>query len=168
MPEVLQGNFQTRQWAGAHEALFVDDAGFLLEGATSNVFVVRAGVLHTPEARGILPGITRDSLICLARDLGFTVEGGRVSVDGLLDADEASRLGLIELIADEPTGLIEALLAASPHSIRESKKFVRRVLDGQHEDDEETLRLFAEAFTGSDFLEGTTAFVEKRKPEFGS
>ena len=87
---------------------------------------------------------------------------------GLLDADEASRIGLIEMIADEPNGLIEALLAASPHSIRESKKFVRRVLDGQHEDDEETLRLFAEAFTGSDFLEGTTAFVEKRKPEFGS
>ncbi|MEM7688873.1 MAG: enoyl-CoA hydratase/isomerase family protein [Pseudomonadota bacterium] len=86
---------------------------------------------------------------------------------GLLDAEEAARIGLIEMIADEPTDLIDALLAASPHSIRESKKFVRRVLDGQAADDEETLRLFAEAFTGADFLEGTTAFVEKRKPEFG-
>lgn len=86
---------------------------------------------------------------------------------GLLDAEEAQRVGLIEMIADEPTDLIDALLAASPHSIRESKKFVRRVLDGQAADDEDTLRLFAEAFTGSDFLEGTTAFVEKRKPEFG-
>ena len=87
---------------------------------------------------------------------------------GLLDAEEAQRIGLIEMVADEPTDLIEALLAASPHSIRESKKFVRRVLDGQAADDEETLRLFAEAFTGADFLEGTTAFVEKRKPEFGN
>lgn len=86
---------------------------------------------------------------------------------GLLDAEEARRIGLIEMIADVPTDLIEALLAASPHSIRESKKFMRRVLDGQAADDEETLRLFAEAFTGSDFLEGTSAFVEKRKPEFG-
>ncbi|MEM7703708.1 MAG: enoyl-CoA hydratase/isomerase family protein [Pseudomonadota bacterium] len=86
---------------------------------------------------------------------------------GLLNAEEAQRIGLIEMIADEYTDLIEALLAASPHSIRESKKFVRRVLDGQVADDEDTLRLFAEAFTGSDFLEGTTAFVEKRKPEFG-
>lgn len=87
---------------------------------------------------------------------------------GLLDAEEAQRIGLIEMVADEPTYLVEGLLAASPHSIRESKKFVRRVLDGQAADDEETLRLFAEAFTGSDFLEGTTAFVEKRKPEFGN
>ena len=87
---------------------------------------------------------------------------------GLLDAEEAQRIGLIEMVADEPTDLVEALLTASPHSIRESKKFVRRVLDGQAEDDAETLRLFAEAFTGADFLEGTTAFVEKRKPEFGN
>jgi len=87
---------------------------------------------------------------------------------GLIDADEALRIGLIEMIADSPADMVSALCAASPHSIRESKKFVRRVLDGQAEDDADTLRLFAEAFTGPDFLEGTTAFVEKRKPEFGS
>jgi len=86
---------------------------------------------------------------------------------GLISADEAVRIGLVETLADDPTAMVEALIAASPHSIRESKKFVRRVLDGQAEDDAETLRIFAEAFTGADFLEGTTAFVEKRKPEFG-
>ncbi len=86
---------------------------------------------------------------------------------GLIDAGEAERIGLIEMQADDPTDMIQALCAASPHSIRETKQFVRRVLDGQPEDDADTLRIFAEAFTGADFLEGTTAFVEKRKPEFG-
>jgi enoyl-CoA hydratase/carnithine racemase len=46
------------------------------------------------------------------------------------------------------------------------KRFVRRVLDGQADDDTETLEVFAQAFTGADFFEGTSAFVAKRKPEF--
>ena len=104
----------------------------------------------------------------LLTDLVGPGQAKRILYTGsLLDAAEAQRIGLIEMIAEEPTDLIDALLAASPHSIRESKKFVRRVLDGQVADDEDTLRLFAEAFTGADFLEGTSAFVEKRKPSFG-
>ncbi|MEE4200252.1 enoyl-CoA hydratase/isomerase family protein [Erythrobacter sp.] len=85
----------------------------------------------------------------------------------LIDAEEALRISLIEQIADDPGPMIEALCAASPHSIREIKRFVRRVLDGQAEDDDETRRVFADAFLGRDFLEGTTAFVERRKPRFG-
>ena len=84
----------------------------------------------------------------------------------LIEAQEALRIGLIEFLADSPTELIESIGAASAHSIRQSKKFVRRVLDGQVADDEETLRIFAQAFEGEDFREGTAAFVEKRKPEF--
>lgn len=84
----------------------------------------------------------------------------------LLDAAEAQRIGLIELVADSPDAIVADLLAASPHSIREIKKFVRRVLDGQADDDDETRAIFADAFTRSDFSEGTAAFVEKRKPEF--
>lgn len=86
----------------------------------------------------------------------------------LIDADEALRIGLIEQLATDPGTMIAKLCAASPHSILWTKRFVRRVLDGQAEDDVETLRIFAEAFTGPDFLEGTSAFVEKRKPEFGA
>ncbi len=104
----------------------------------------------------------------LLTDLVGPGQAKRILYTGsLLDAEEARRIGLVELVADSHDELSSAILAASPHSIRETKQFVRRVLDGQIEDDADTLRIFAEAFTGSDFLEGTTAFVEKRKPEFG-
>lgn len=84
----------------------------------------------------------------------------------LIGAEEALRIGLVEALGEDVSQIAEPILAASPHSTRAIKGFVRRVLDGQAEDDAETLALFAEAFTGADFLEGTTAFVEKRKPEF--
>ena len=84
----------------------------------------------------------------------------------LLDAGEALRIGLVEAIAESPESLAHPILDASPHTIRETKRFVRRVLDGQVADDAETLRIFADAFTGSDFAEGTAAFVAKRKPSF--
>lgn len=84
-----------------------------------------------------------------------------------IDAKEAQRIGLVEILAEEPDAVVEAVLSASLHSIRETKQFVRRVLDGQTKDDADTLRIFAEAFEGPDFIEGSTAFVEKRKPDFG-
>jgi enoyl-CoA hydratase/carnithine racemase len=46
------------------------------------------------------------------------------------------------------------------------KGFVRRVLDGQAAEDAESLALFAEAFSGPDFLEGSSAFQARRKPVF--
>ena len=86
----------------------------------------------------------------------------------LLDAAEAARIGLVESVADSPDALASAILDASPHSVRAIKGIVRRVLDGQAHDDDETRAIFAAAFDGADFAEGTAAFVAKRKPEFGS
>lgn len=84
----------------------------------------------------------------------------------LLSADEALRIGLVEHIGESADALATAIAANSAHSMHEIKGFVRRILDGQADDDLETKRIFAEAFTKPDFLEGTAAFVEKRKPEF--
>lgn len=84
----------------------------------------------------------------------------------LLDANEAQRIGLVELLADGPSCIEAAIAAASRSSTKAIKGFVRRVLDGQVADDEETLAIFAAAFAGPDFAEGTSAFVSKRKPEF--
>ncbi|QYU69461.1 enoyl-CoA hydratase/isomerase family protein [Leptolyngbya sp. 15MV] len=127
----------------------------------------------TPQARfGITPA--RLGLVYPLHDVKLLTalvgpgQARRILYTGdLLDAAEALRIGLVEEVADSPEALAQAILAASPHSIRETKRFVRRVLDGQTADDEETLRIFAEAFTGPDFAEGTAAFVAKRKPEFG-
>lgn len=84
----------------------------------------------------------------------------------LLDADKALRIGLIDQIAAGPHELIQAITSVSPHSARETKAMIRRVLDGQVEDDAATQAIFAEAFTLPDFQEGVRAFVEKRKPNF--
>jgi enoyl-CoA hydratase/carnithine racemase len=84
----------------------------------------------------------------------------------LIPAEEALRIGLIEDIADDPDELAHRIAANSAHSTRETKHFVRRILDGQSDEDSASRRVFAEAFTGSDFAEGSAAFIEKRKPEF--
>jgi enoyl-CoA hydratase/carnithine racemase len=84
----------------------------------------------------------------------------------LLDAEEAHRIGLINRIADSAGDLIETMLGTSGHSQRESKRMIRRILDGQAEDDADSLARFADAFTQPDFREGVSAFLAKRKANF--
>lgn len=88
----------------------------------------------------------------------------------LLGAGEAVRIGLVEFLSDEPEAEVERLAAtiarSSPHSLRQTKGMVRRILDGQAEDNDETRALFDAAFTGPDFEEGVAAFLEKRKAIF--
>ncbi|MBX3180991.1 MAG: aminotransferase class IV [Polyangiaceae bacterium] len=75
--------------AGAAEALIVDGEGQVLEGATSNVFVVKDGALITPPISvGILPGITRAAVLALARELGIQARVAPLDVSALLAADE--------------------------------------------------------------------------------
>jgi branched-chain amino acid aminotransferase len=76
--------------AGAHEALIVDGHGRVVEGATSNVFLVRAGVLVTPpEEANILPGITRAHLLEVARAEHIPVALETFTAEQLIKADEA-------------------------------------------------------------------------------
>jgi branched-chain amino acid aminotransferase len=74
--------------AGAAEALIVDARGAVVEGATSNVFVLEQGTLVTPDA-GILQGITRAEVLEAAADLGLPVRFRAPTLDELLAADEA-------------------------------------------------------------------------------
>ncbi|MFB6269677.1 MAG: aminotransferase class IV, partial [Halobacterium sp.] len=74
---------------GADEAILLDDEGRVTEGATSNVFFVDDGVLHTPSLDlPVLPGVTRWAVIELADDLGIPVEEGHYVPEDLHDADE--------------------------------------------------------------------------------
>ena len=71
------------------EALMRDVDGNVAEGATSNLFFVDDGVLKTPAARSLLPGITRELVVELAEAEGFPVETGRYSLDDVREAGEA-------------------------------------------------------------------------------
>ena len=74
---------------GADEALLLDPAGDVAEGATSNVFCVRGGELLTPPLDlNILPGITRAAVIGLAREAGVTVREERFGLAALASANE--------------------------------------------------------------------------------
>ena len=75
---------------GFDEALLLNGDGAIAEGAGENLFVVRGGALYTNDERhSILMGITRDSVIAIARELGFPVVMGEMSLDDLESADEA-------------------------------------------------------------------------------
>ena len=77
------------QDAGCNEALLLDNEGYVAEGSGANVFVVKNGVIHTPEATSCLPGITRDTILALAREQGFEVFERRITRDEIYIADEA-------------------------------------------------------------------------------
>ncbi|MGQ9692393.1 MAG: branched-chain amino acid transaminase [Thermaceae bacterium] len=74
--------------AGADEALLLDEEGFVAEGSGENVFFVRNGVIYAVEHSVNLEGITRDSVIRIARDLGYEVREVRATRDQLYMADE--------------------------------------------------------------------------------
>jgi branched-chain amino acid aminotransferase len=75
---------------GYSDAIALGPGGLVSEGSGQNVFIVRDGVLITPGLDGTsLAGITRDSIIVLARDLGITVREQQVPRESLYTADEA-------------------------------------------------------------------------------
>ena len=79
---------------GYSEGIALDVAGNISEGSGQNIFMVRDGVIHTPPlGSSILGGITRDSIITLARDLGFTVSESIIPREALYTADEVFFVG---------------------------------------------------------------------------
>ncbi len=74
---------------GYDEALLLDVDGFVAEGAGENFFMVKDGVIYEPEMASALVGITRASVIALAKDLGLEVRARRLTRDDIYIADEA-------------------------------------------------------------------------------
>lgn len=70
------------------EAILLDQQGFVAEGSGENIFVIRNGKLYTPSAQAILPGITRWSIMQIARDLGLEVHETLITRNELYFADE--------------------------------------------------------------------------------
>ena len=74
---------------GYDEALLLDTEGFVMEGSGENIFIVRDGVLYTPDLTSALDGITRRTVITLAAELGIPVVEKRITRDEVYIADEA-------------------------------------------------------------------------------
>ena len=75
---------------GYHEALFLDDHGHVSEGSGENFFIVSDGAVYTPDSSSsILEGITRDSVMRIARDLGYPVREKKLVMGDVFSADEA-------------------------------------------------------------------------------
>jgi branched-chain amino acid aminotransferase len=80
--------------AGYDEAILLTPEGTVADGSGENIFVVRDGAIATPDlGTGILPGITRDSIIQIAQDLGYTVEEKPLIRSDLYLADEVFMCG---------------------------------------------------------------------------
>ena len=75
--------------AGCDEALLLDTEGYVSEGSGENIFIVRDGVMYTPDLTTALDGITRATIIQLAADLGVKVVEKRITRDEVYIADEA-------------------------------------------------------------------------------
>ena len=74
---------------GYDEALLLDTEGFVAEGSGENIFIVRDGVIYTPDLTSALDGITRRTLMTLAEELGYKVVVKRITRDEVYIADEA-------------------------------------------------------------------------------
>jgi branched-chain amino acid aminotransferase len=78
---------------GYDEAVMLDTQGFVAEGSGENIFIVRRGVLKTPPLSSVLAGITRASVIAIARDKGIEVVEQAFTRDEFYTADEAFMTG---------------------------------------------------------------------------
>jgi branched-chain amino acid aminotransferase len=80
--------------AGYDEAILLTPEGLVADGSGENIFIVRDGVLYTPDlATGILPGITRDAVTQIAQDLGYRVVEKAIIRSDLYLADEVFMCG---------------------------------------------------------------------------
>lgn len=110
---------------GYDEALLLDYNGNVAEGPGENIFVVKDKKIKTPPLKGqILPGITRDSIIEIARDLGYNVKEKDIKLEKLKEADELFFTGT----AAEVTSIV--LLDEKKFEIGEiTKKLKEKYLD---------------------------------------
>ena len=74
---------------GYDEALLLDVDGFVAEGSGENIFIIRDGIIYTPNLTSALNGITRNTIMTLAEDLGYKLVEKRITRDEVYIADEA-------------------------------------------------------------------------------
>ncbi len=121
---------------GYVEGIALDASGQVSEGSGENIFVVRDGKIFTPPlASSVLPGITRDSVITLARELGYTVVEQALAREMLYIADEVFFTGTAAEIT--PIRSIDRIVVGKgkpgPVTLRLQERFLS-IVQGQAED----------------------------------
>lgn len=119
--------------SGFDDAIMIDERGLIAEATAANVFLVDRGVVATPRADSALPGITRDTVMALATQLGLTVEEREITPDELLAADEVFLTGTACEVAPV-TRLNEKTLAnGAPGAVTEEiAKAYQKVVRNDH------------------------------------
>jgi branched-chain amino acid aminotransferase len=74
---------------GYDEALLLDNEGYVAEGSGENIFIIKNDIIYTPDLTSALNGITRNTIMTLANDLGFEIQEKRITRDEVYIADEA-------------------------------------------------------------------------------
>ncbi len=74
---------------GYDEALLLDNEGYVAEGSGENIFIIKQGIIYTPDLTSALNGITRNTIMTLANDLGYEIKEKRITRDEVYIADEA-------------------------------------------------------------------------------
>lgn len=87
MNSILANNEATAD--GYDEALLLDVEGYVAEGSGENIFIIRKGKLYTPDLTSALEGITRDTVVTIAQEMGLQIIEKRITRDEVYTADEA-------------------------------------------------------------------------------
>ena len=74
---------------GYDEAMLLDNEGYVAEGSGENIFIIKDGIIYTPDLTSALNGITRNTVMSLANDLGYQIVEKRITRDEVYIADEA-------------------------------------------------------------------------------
>lgn len=146
LPQLKRGNYADCLYAadyarskGAREALFQTNDGQVLEGATSNLFIIKNDTLFTPPAGElVLAGIIRRQVLLAAQDLGLSFEERPISAEELFNADETfltnSLVGLLPIAQIESrtlnrgpwTGRLATAVAKAVAAISEAENHTSR------------------------------------------
>jgi branched-chain amino acid aminotransferase len=73
--------------------MLLDNEGYVAEGTGENIFLIKNGELHTPELTSCLAGITRDTVMTMAREMGMPIVERRITRDEVYIADEVFLTG---------------------------------------------------------------------------
>jgi branched-chain amino acid aminotransferase len=116
--------------SGFDEAVILDTAGYVAECTGENIFIVRNGIIYTPPKASVLEGLTRDTVMELAADLGIPVAEEMITRDQLYIADEvfitgtaaeivpAVKIDHREIGTGKPGEVVEALLKSYLDTVR--------------------------------------------------